>query len=162
MRTEIHYRDKEGKRQSFSPRRYACSYNFSIVIHVNNPYFDEIRFRLNASPVDNDERTLLDSQQAMREQYQRGPVGRPGAVLLMNARPDLASNKAEVMESVEYRKYEEMGREIREALLQVRQEARDNAAAAAAPKTAVTCPFCGATTVPDANGRCEYCGGALT
>ena len=33
--------------------------------------------------------------------------------------------------------------------------------AAAAPKTAVICPCCGATTMPDANGCCEYCGGAL-
>ena len=31
----------------------------------------------------------------------------------------------------------------------------------AAPKTAVTCPYCGATTTPDVNGCCEYCGGAV-
>ena len=35
------------------------------------------------------------------------------------------------------------------------------AAAAAAPKMAVTCPWCGATTMPDANGCCEYCGGSV-
>ena len=55
----------------------------------------------------------------------------------------------------------EMGEEIRAQLLQVRQEARENAVAASAPKTAVTCPYCGATTMPDASGCCEYCGGAL-
>ena len=33
--------------------------------------------------------------------------------------------------------------------------------AAAAPKTAVTCPHCGASTIPDENGRCEYCGGSV-
>ena len=38
---------------------------------------------------------------------------------------------------------------------------RENIAAAAAPTTAVTCPWCGATTIPDANGCCEYCGGAI-
>ena len=74
---------------------------------------------------------------------------------------DLTSNREEVRSSVEYRQYEEMGQEIRDALLQVRQNARDYAAAAAAPKSAVTCPYCGATTVPDASGRCEYCGGAI-
>lgn len=26
---------------------------------------------------------------------------------------------------------------------------------------AVTCPYCGATTTPDASGCCEYCGGAV-
>ena len=42
-----------------------------------------------------------------------------------------------------------------------RQQARDEMAAAAAPKTAVTCPYCGATTIPDASGCCEYCGGSV-
>ena len=54
-KTEIQYKDKEGDRQSFSPKRYAYSYDFYIVIHVNNPYFNEIRFKLNSSKVDNDE-----------------------------------------------------------------------------------------------------------
>lgn len=57
----------------------------------------------------------------------------------------LTSNAEEVRSSVEYRQYEEMGCEIRDALLQVRQQAREEAAAAAAPKAAVTCPYCGAT-----------------
>ena len=51
-RTEIEYKDREGNRQSFSPKRYAYSYDFYIVIHVNNPYFNEIRFKLNSSKVD--------------------------------------------------------------------------------------------------------------
>lgn len=62
---------------------------------------------------------------------------------------------------VEYRRYKEMGQEIKDALTQVRQQVRDEAAAAAAPKAAVTCPWCGATTTPDPSGCCEYCGGAL-
>ena len=37
----------------------------------------------------------------------------------------------------------------------------ENAAAAAAPRQAVTCPWCGATTTPDASGCCEYCGGSV-
>ena len=32
---------------------------------------------------------------------------------------------------------------------------------AAAPKKAVTCPYCGATTTPNASGQCEFCGGAV-
>jgi hypothetical protein len=61
----------------------------------------------------------------------------------------------------EYRKYREMGEEIKEAVMNVRQQARDEMAAAAAPKAAVTCPYCGATTTPDASGCCEYCGGSV-
>lgn len=62
---------------------------------------------------------------------------------------------------VDYRRYKEMGEEIRAALLQVRQDARDQVVAANAPKAAVTCPYCGATTTPDASGCCEFCGGAV-
>lgn len=183
-RTEIEYKDREGNRQSFSPKRYAYSYDFYIVIHVNNPYFNEIRFKLNSSKVDNDEETLLDSPTAMprsRSGVSRPTPGaarpgavRPGAVppggrpmpgrapmgggMMGGAR---VSNADEVRASLEYQQYEQMGQEIREALLQVRQEARDTAAAANAPKTAVTCPYCGATTTPDASGCCEFCGGAI-
>ena len=155
-KTEIEYKDKEGNRQSFSPRRYAYSYDFYIVINVNNPYFDEIRFRLNSSSVDNDEETLLDGPDAMpasRGGLRRKTLGMGGGSLISNAE--------EVRASVEYRQYEEMGQEIRDALLQVRQQVREEAAAAAAPKAAVTCPYCGATTTPDASGCCVYCGGAV-
>lgn len=194
-KTEIQYKDKEGDRQSFNPKRYAYSYDFYIVIHVNNPYFNEIRFKLNDTAVDNDEETLLDSPTAMprtRSGAARPAAGgaRPGAVrpgasgvrpgagrpMPGGARPGMpsrapmggmmggprTSNVDEVRASLEYQQYEEMGYEIRDALLQVRQEARDSVAAANAPKTAVTCPYCGATTIPDASGCCEFCGGAIT
>lgn len=63
--------------------------------------------------------------------------------------------------SVEFREAERQANEIREALTILRETVRENVAAAKAPKVAVTCPFCGATTMPDANGRCEFCGGAI-
>jgi len=64
-------------------------------------------------------------------------------------------------DNVEYCQYKQMGEEIKLALLGARQQARESAAAAAAPKMAVTCPYCGATTMPNANGQCEFCGGAV-
>lgn len=146
-KTEIEYRDQDGERQSFNPKRYAYSYDFYIVIHVNHPYFNEIRFQLNSKTVDNDAETLLE-----------GPNSRPMRGMRGGS---MTSNAAEVRASVDYRQYEKMGQEIREALLQVRQQAREEAAAAAAPKAAMTCPYCGATTTPDASGCCEYCGGAM-
>lgn len=190
-KTEIEYKDAEGKRQSFNPRCYAYSYDFYIVIHVNHPYFNEIRFQLNDSSVDNDAETLVE-----------GPVARPGAQstarpgvqssarpgaqsaarpgiqstvrpgMQTAARPGMAgrppmgrmprvSNADEVRASVEYIQYEEMGKEIRDALLQVRTDARQAVEEANAPRAAVTCPWCGATTMPDASGCCEYCGGAV-
>ena len=155
-KTEIEYRDAEGERQSFTPKRYAYSYDFYIVIHVNHPYFNEIRFQLNSDAVDNDAETLLEGPDSM-DPSRGGLRSKAGG---MRGGPRI-SNADEVRASVEYRQYESMGREIRDALLQVRQQAREEAAAAAAPRTAMTCPWCGATTTPDANGCCEYCGGAM-
>ena len=127
-RTEVMRTDKDGNEVSYVPPRYTYEYDFTMIIQVRNPYFDDITFQLNSSSV---------------EVGGSGPVRR---------RPE---------ESVEYCQYKQMGEEITEILLGVRKQAREEAAAAAAPKQAVTCPYCGASTMPDANGQCEYCGGAV-
>ncbi len=62
---------------------------------------------------------------------------------------------------MEFQNWQQMGNEIVKRLTDVRQQTRDEIEAANAPKTAVTCPFCGATTIPDAQGRCEFCGGSV-
>ena len=54
-----------------------------------------------------------------------------------------------------------MVRETEKILTEGRKQVREEAKAAAAPKQAMTCPWCGATTTPDASGCCEYCGGAV-
>ena len=59
--------------------------------------------------------------------------------------------------SAEYNDAEAKAQAVRQALSGIHQGVR----AAAAPKKAVTCPNCLATTMPDANGCCEYCGGSL-
>lgn len=63
--------------------------------------------------------------------------------------------------SAEYQQAERVCQEIKDALMSMKGEARAAAAEASKPKTAVQCPYCGATTIPDANGKCEYCGGAI-
>lgn len=57
----------------------------------------------------------------------------------------------------EYNDYVNMAQQIIDILSNIREETRSNAA----PKAAVTCPYCGATTIPDKNGCCEFCGGAV-
>ena len=121
--------NEAGEEISYVPPRYTYSYNFDVIINVNNPYFDEISFRLNQSHVE--------------------------IQVIGNSRTINPEN------NMDYRRYKEMGEEIKKALLEVRQQVREEAVAAAAPKTAMICPWCGATTVPDANGCCEYCGGAM-
>ena len=59
----------------------------------------------------------------------------------------------------EYNSYINLSEEIKTALMNARQTVRDGVAAQNAPKIAVTCKLCGATTIPDDHGRCEYCGG---
>ena len=141
-RSELTRRDKDGKEISYTPPRYEYSYDFYITIHVNHPYFDEMRFRLNSSSVETGERSMAGTGAGS---WRINPAG--------GIRGGMGAN--------DYFEYVQMGNEIKEALTQARQEIRTEAAAAAAPKTAVTCPLCGATTFPDANGRCEYCGGPV-
>lgn len=50
--------------------------------------------------------------------------------------------------SIEYREAKRQATEVRDALVQLRQETRDSVVAAKAPKTAVTCPFCGPPPFP--------------
>lgn len=197
-KTEIRYRDANNDVQSFNPKRYAHSYDFYMTIHVNHPYFDEIRFKLNDSSVDGDVDTMLDYDEvrggagrapmAGRNPMAGSGTGRPGGARPMGQRPmgqnpaaygaqpfdtgmaggmgaafgmDLTSNADEIRNSAEYIEYENMGWEIRYILLQVRADARAEEAEANAPKQAIKCPYCGATTIPTANGCCEYCGAAL-
>ena len=51
-RSEEYTTDKENKRVSYNPPRYTFSYDFYVVIRVNNRYFDEMRFKLNSSSVE--------------------------------------------------------------------------------------------------------------
>ena len=50
-RSELKRKDSEGKEVSYNPPRYEYSYDFYVIISVNHPYFDEMRFRLNSSSV---------------------------------------------------------------------------------------------------------------
>lgn len=43
---ELYDKDKEGKQIRFDPPRFEFSYSFDIVIYVNSPYFDVMRFTL--------------------------------------------------------------------------------------------------------------------
>ena len=135
-KSELKRKDKDGKSVSYVPPRYEYSYDFYVIINVNHPYFDEIKFKLNSSSI-----------------KVTPPAARPG-VAVTNAGTLARSN-------VDYQECQRLGNDIQRALTQARQQVRREVAAAAKPKTAITCPCCGATTIPDANGCCEYCGGSV-
>ena len=109
-RSEIKRTDSQGNEVSYNPPRYEYSYDFDVIIHVNSPWFSEIKFRLNQGDIEG--RGSVEYNQCMRE-----------------------------------------GDEIKKLLSGLREQARQ----ASAPKTSVICPHCGASTVPDDNGCCEYC-----
>ncbi|MCL2695581.1 MAG: DUF4428 domain-containing protein [Clostridiales bacterium] len=144
-RSEEKRKETDGRMISYNPPRYTYSYDFDVVIHVHSPWFDEIRFRLNNSSIE------------------VKPVHAPsGSLAIGGLRLQTGGGGShDPRQNVAYRECETLGEEIRQALTQVRQGVRDSIAAANVPKIAKQCPCCGATSIPDANGRCEYCGGAM-
>ena len=138
-RSELRHADSEGKQVSYDPPRYEYSYSFYVTVHVNHPFFDEMRFALNSGSVRTGERQ-------------------------MNVVPGWKLNISGLLGNAgvtEYNEYLALGNEIKETFLQMHEGVRAEAEAKSAPKTAVVCPLCGATTFPDENNCCEYCGGAL-
>lgn len=184
-RTEQKREGPDGKEVSYNPPRYEYSYDFEVIISVNNPYFDEMKFCLNNSsvyiePQNTMQRPMMGQQGMMGQRpmagrpqsgmTQRPMMGQMNSVGRMNTMAagfDPESNR-------EYRKYREMGDEIRAALLQVMETARGGGAVQTAPMQQEapmqqqetfapapaaagpwTCPACGGQN----DGKfCEYCG----
>ena len=61
---EVTREDKDGHSVSYNPPRYDYSYDFYIVLRVNHPWFDEMRFRINRSSVDIDYGSNMPAQPA--------------------------------------------------------------------------------------------------
>lgn len=135
MQEEMKRKDADGNMVGYQPARFLYKYEFWMVINVNHPYFDEIRFKLNPFTI---------------------KVEPPQGRILMRSGSDVG------MRSAEYQKMEQLGEEMKNVLLQRMESAREDIAAASAPPVARLCPHCGATTTPDAQGRCEFCGGAVS
>ncbi len=61
--------------------------------------------------------------------------------------------------STQFKEAQENADIIKDTLTGIREEARQEVIDANAPKQAVSCPNCMATTIPNENGCCEFCGG---
>lgn len=156
-KSEIYRKDSEGKNVSYNPPRYEYSYNFDFVINVNNPYFDEIKFRMNSKTVE----------------YTPEPT-----VQISLFGRSLTDNSVNPENCSEYCKYRDMCRELCDELDRIRgmgtaqmtklDQAAQTPAAAAASATAAaaaasaaadsgawSCANCGAQNT----GKfCESCG----
>ena len=118
----------DGKQESYDPPRFKYLYDFDMIITVNHPYFDEIRYNLSPGYV---------------------TVNPYSGLNLMSRSLNPRSNR-------EYMEYENMGEEIRNALLNYSPAQSSTVAPAAAPKF---CPECGNPT--DGGKFCRNCGNKL-
>jgi len=115
---EITQKSEDGTEVSYDPPRYTHNFDFYITVSVNNPYFNEMGFRLNSSSVEID-----DPEPA------KAPAGASrtfGEFMSRAAASVNAAKAAEVKpeDDPEYRKYYEMGEGIKAALLQGSRAAR--------------------------------------
>ena len=130
-KSEEKQKDKEGHMVSYDPPRYNYSYDFRLNVYVNHPYFDDMYIKYNTSSVKD-------------ERPKAAPVieKKSGAV------------QAPVIHSPEYKKYEKELDELAAFVDSLRGLKDDSEA----EKVPVKCPHCGASTIPDSKGCCEYCG----
>ena len=153
-RSELKTKDAEGKSVSYKPPRYEYSYNFYVTIHVNTPYYDEIKYSISNGYINVGERPMNPAQSGWR----------------------VSSNAVGSKNLNRYYEYIDLGNEIKAAVENMQRIARGEMAGAGAAAGAaasglpaqmqpargpVECPYCGATTTPDAKGCCEYCGSKI-
>ena len=151
-RTELKRRNSNDEMVSYNPPRYEYSFNFYVKLTIeNNPYFDEMRFKLNNFSVD-----VRDEGMA------NVPVDGGAAGGLAGIGRMLFGNRSwDPHMDPKYRKYEQMCDEIRELMDAGRRGAASVQASAPvqeAPRPKF-CPNCGA---PAEGGKfCQHCGSKL-
>lgn len=130
--------DKEGntKEVSYNPRRFLYEYDFEVLIRVQHPYFDEMRFQLNDHTVE------LETNGTST-----------GGVL------NFVTGAMNPTRDINYRNYASMGEEIVQILTAApaaEPPVQAEEPAAPAPKF---CPNCGAPA--DGGKFCQNCGSRL-
>lgn len=170
-KTEIKYKDAEGKEVSYDPKRYDIDYDVIVTILVDSPYFEEIKVKVNPDRCETkacDEFVAaMNEAEAIRSTLTQTPM--------VEYQVSAADQKAAIMEGIAQGGI--MGGigaglgamsqacQKTSGLNVARAHAAANTAAnvvAPAPKAEVTCPWCYATTTPDANNHCEFCGGDVS
>lgn len=150
-------KDKDGNMVSYNPPRYKYSYDFYMKIYVNHPYFNEISFKINSSAVETGEHSVYEGPQ--QNTIQRGK--NLGDTLLKTVAAAMDNQNAYQIRNVEYQENVDIAEEIKSTLMQARKEVREEIERKNAPKKPVICPYCNATTTPDDEGCCAYCGGTI-
>lgn len=163
---EIMREGKDGESISYNPPRFEYDYDFYIKMQVRNPYFDEIKFKLNNYRVHIEDRSYIG--QSSYPRYNSGSgldrFNKSGGTAILGQVLGALSSVGKGFnpcDDPEFARYKEMGDNIVAVLMQARKESREREIAAATPKAPIQCPYCGAVTTPDERGCCEFCGASL-
>ena len=145
--TELKQEDSNGNSVSYNPPRYETEYDFYVNMNIaNNPYFDDISFRINAQTV------TLET---------RGATSGSFLGLSFTSEP---ADMSKPYERENHQKYTAMCQQI-EQIVQRSRMAPQTAAPAAAPAQPAPvqapagpkfCPNCGAPA--DGGKFCQFCG----
>ena len=138
---ELKQKDAQGNSVSYRPPRYEYSYYLKATVFVDHPYFDQMSFPVSSGYIKTGERRMA------AETVGGWNVNGIGQLNTPNVR--------------QYRDCIAIGNEIKSVIDEICRENRAREQAVNTPRPAVKCPYCGASTVPDDNGCCEYCGSAL-
>lgn len=146
---ELKRKTEDGEEVSYHPPRFEYRYDFCIELGINNPYFDNVSFRIN--------RDTVEMMAVMPTQNSVGGIKR---ILAENGTFDPTNH-------LEFRKYQAICEEITEIVRQGQQGvpvemsvARDTSSETAnadvsGPSVVKICPACNA----EVNGKfCDYCG----
>lgn len=153
-RSELHRKDKDGKSVSYDPPRYKYNYDFYMILNINHPYFDVIRFKINSSTV------VINPYEG-----NQGRVATRGTSMM----DMLTGNKHQGIYSPEYDRYQKMGDDLCAELMRSKRPGGSSMPGAkndAQESVKVTvpddiaCPWCG-TVVSASLRNCNCCGGPL-
>ena len=74
-RTEDQYRDSDGNMKDYDPPRYRYSYDYSIKLGINSPWFDDMDFRLNNFSVKDEDRMKMMDMENLGNQIVAALIG---------------------------------------------------------------------------------------
>ena len=77
-RNEEEYKDQDGTMKSYVPPRYTYSYDYSIKLSVNSPWFDDMDFKLNNFSIEDHERGKMMEMEQLGNQIVAALTGMPG------------------------------------------------------------------------------------
>lgn len=137
--TELKRENAEGNEISYNPPRYETEYDFYVKMQIgNNPYFDDIEFKLNSSSVTLETRAS-SAGSFLGVSFASAPV-----------------NMSSPAERERHERYTAMCRQIEEVFQRSRMEPQPQQPVVQAPAGPKFCQNCGA---PAQGGKfCQNCG----